>query len=115
MSTQFTAADLDDALIRMKDALSAMTAEERADLAASMPPNLRAQADQIRAAYAVARDLVMLAATHDGFPAPIEGGDVPDGVRLGALDTALKWTRGTRRTCMHRPNPNHPQPVVSVA
>jgi hypothetical protein len=40
---------------------------------------------------------------------------VDDWLRLGLLDTLLRWIDGTAKTCIHQPNPNSPEPVWSSA
>lgn len=45
----------------------------------------------------------------------VEHRDVPDWLRLGALDTVLKWMDGKGKTCSHAPTYQNPEPVWSAA
>jgi hypothetical protein len=40
---------------------------------------------------------------------------VPDWIRLGLLDTFLRWAAGSARVCMHNPDPRRPEPVFCAA
>lgn len=41
--------------------------------------------------------------------------EVPGWVRLGLLDTLLRWTTGEAETCLHAPVATRPQPVFAAA
>jgi hypothetical protein len=114
------AAEVDDILIALRDALAALTpterAEFRAELSATLPPALRSEIEQLDAARTDATNLITLAETIiSGGEPPTWAGEAPGWIRLGAIDTALGWVRGTGRTCMHAPDPHKPEPVWAAA
>lgn len=45
----------------------------------------------------------------------VSSNDVPDWLRLGALDALCQWAAGTGSTCVHMPTTDRPQPVWAVA
>ena len=101
---QPTAVDLDDLL-------ATLTPEMATEFRKSIPPGF---ADQLDAAQ---RDSVRLIQIAEQDPAvrylPTSG--VDEWLRLGALDTLIKWVDGTARTCLHMPDPYRPESVWSAA
>ncbi|MEU8327124.1 hypothetical protein [Micromonospora sp. NPDC048839] len=45
----------------------------------------------------------------------LDPGDAPGWLRLGLLDTWIRWTTGTADTCRHQPTHDRPQPVIAAA
>jgi len=41
--------------------------------------------------------------------------DIPEWIRLGALDALMGWYTGKADTCRHSPSPDHPQPINAAA
>lgn len=78
------------------------------------PVGVRDQGDAATAdAYAVMSTLGSL------FPGAESGGwgptDLPAWLRLSVLDAVASWANGVSSTCVHSPEPTHPQPVLSAA
>lgn len=77
------------------------------------PAWLLDQLDAATAEIARAREAVVAsgAARLDSTPVA----QVPGWLRLGLLDTLVAWVTGSASTCLHAPDPLHPQPVHSAA
>ncbi len=103
MTRRPTAVDLDKLL-------AALTPEHVAMIQQHIPV---AWADQMRAAQHQSVALMEKAEQTPVRHLPTSG--VDDWLRLGLLDTLIRWTAGNARTCVHMPNPNNPEPVWSCA
>jgi hypothetical protein len=64
--------------------------------------------DQLGAAARHAFDIIAAAGM-------VNMGAAPGWVRLGALDTLVRWADGTARVCLHNPCISRPEPVFSAA
>jgi hypothetical protein len=105
MTKPLTAPALDDLLCQL-------TAEQKAALNRRANPAL---VDQLRAAQAESVALMELAENQPGGARALPHADIDEWLRLGLLDTLCKWVKGTARTCMHAPDPRHPQPAWAAA
>lgn len=94
--------------VELDEYLSTLTDEERAQFR----PNI-ALKDQITAAQAegIANEERRL--EHKARWVPHLG--LPEWVRLGILDTFLKWQEGKVLTCVHQPMLDKPEPVFAAA
>jgi hypothetical protein len=108
-----TTPELDAALTGLMGAVAALSPAERSMLVASMPAKLRAQVDQLDAAATQTRDLLAMALGET--PRMVAPGEIPDWLRLGAVDAYRQWFNGDARTCMHSPREDRPEPVWSCA
>jgi hypothetical protein len=71
--------------------------------------------DQMNAAVRESMRLMEKANGGTKRVAPAEYGTVDEWVRLGVIDTLLRWSEGRADTCMHDPHLRRPQPVWSAA
>lgn len=88
--------------------LEKLPQEQYAALRAEMIPI--ADADQAEAA---GRETLELAKAV--FGTKNIGNSVPDWMRLGLLDSLIKWATGQAKTCRHMPDCRRPEPVLSCA
>jgi len=93
--------------------LSRLTPGDRAAARKALPVALL---DQTEAAHADVDNLVrMVGRSMESSVADLDYTQVPEWVRLSVTDTLVSFMTGTVATCMHNPNPNHPQPVFAAA
>lgn len=93
--------------------LSQLTPGDRAAMRKALPVALL---DQTEAANADVDNLVhMVGRSMKSSVADLDYTQVPEWVRLSVTDTLVGFMTGTVATCMHNPNPNHPQPVFAAA
>jgi len=72
--------------------------------------------DQIAAASADTIAMIKQAMEKTGGTAhKLDHGAIPEWIRLGLLDTLVRWDAGTGSTCIHMPGADRPQPVWSCA
>ena len=90
--------------------LDKLTPELRAELLARVST---AHLDQV----AAARDeSITLMEAVEGRPVQlVERTAVADWLRLGLLDTLLRWVTGRAKTCIHMPDHRNPEPAWSAA
>ena len=112
MTRRINAVDLDAILDRVAAVLAELSPEELAALAADVPADIKALADQAAAAQQQTIGL-FLAAGDQGRT--VLRTDIDEWVRFCALDTVLGWVEGRGRTCMHSPSWRRPEPTFSCA
>ena len=88
--------------VELDDLLATLTPEHVAMIKQHIPV---AWTDQIRAAQ---QDTVALIETVEQTPVRhLPTSDVDEWLRLGLLDTLIRWIDGNAKTCLHMPNPNN--------
>lgn len=108
-----TAPDVADWLCTLARDTARLDVRDRRELAQGMvedcPPGLL---DQYRAA---AEHTV--AALTENMPSArsYRVDEVPDAVLVSILHELMQWGAGRQRTCIHRPDPARPQPVLAAA
>jgi len=97
-----------DALFTITDPAERAAAQQTLDaLLEQAPPGL---VDQAAAAGREVRNRMV-----DAGARLSEAADVPDWLRLQAIEALVGFVAGTARTCRHNPSPRHPRPIVAVA
>lgn len=104
MSNQPTALDLEAAL-------EAATTEDWAQVAADTTPEFRARLGTARRAAREA-SAASIGATGSSVGRFTHA---PDWLKLGALDSFVRWQRGEAALCEHRPTTAAPEPVTAAA
>jgi hypothetical protein len=103
MTPRLTAPQLDDLL-------TALTPAMAAEIRHLIPT---AWADQIRAAQH--HSVTLMEAVEKTPVRHLPASDVDEWLRLGLLDTLLRWVGGNAKTCIHMPDPYSPESVWSCA
>ncbi len=97
-----------DALFTITDPAERAAAQQTVDaLIEQAPPGL---VDQAAAAGREVRNRMVEAGARLS-----EAADVPDWLRLQALEALVGFVAGTARTCRHNPSPRHPRPLAAAA